>query len=130
VADATAPPARRDDAFELAEAATRELPASRLGSAVWPLVGWAAFAAGLSLFIFFGSVRVESGLWDGRRMRVSRIWSRFVEYLGEQGATPGNIALVSTAVAFALLGSLALVWLALRVSDQPPGHSTNSNPDS
>jgi hypothetical protein len=88
-------------------------------------MAWAVFAAALVIFLRFGSVRVEAGNWDGRRMRVSQIWNRFLEFLAGQGATPGQIVMVTGAVALSMVGSLALVWLALHLRD----HSISPLPD-
>lgn len=118
MADATAPPARQEDALELPRVAARERPLVAAGASLGPLLAWGAFAAALGMFLRFGSVRVEAGNWDGRRMRVSQIWDRFLDFLAGQGATPAAIAVVTAATILSLIGGLILVWLAMRLRDQ------------
>lgn len=85
-----------------------------------PLVlaaGWLLFTVGLAWFIYAGSVRVGAGHWTGQRLRVRVIWSRFLDFLADQGANSLVAGLVILMAVLTLLGSLALLWWALGNDD-------------
>lgn len=75
--------------------------------------GWLLFTAGLTWFMFAGSVRVGSGHWTGQRLRVRVIWSRFLDFLADHGASSLLAGLVVLMAVVTLLGSLALLWWVL-----------------
>ncbi|MCA9864338.1 MAG: hypothetical protein R2853_20045 [Thermomicrobiales bacterium] len=86
-------------------------------------VGWLLFAAGLGWFVFAGSVRVGAGHWLGQRLRVRLIWTRFLDFLADHGASSLLVGLVGLAAVLTLLGSLALLWWVLGQqadADEPP----------
>lgn len=106
-----------DDAREPAPADRSVLPLQ----VSWPLaVGWLIFAGALLSFILVGTVRIGAGNWLGQRLRVRVVWVRFLDYLGDQGASPLMVGLVALAAVIALVGSLALVWFVLGLRDTAP----------
>jgi hypothetical protein len=120
VANAAVPRARHEDGFELPAEAVHSATVPALPRQSWlPLLLWAIFAALFFGFLFFGSVRVGAGNWTGRRMRITQIWSDFLGFLAGQGASVTVISVVVLMSAVALIGGAGLVWLALRLHDQP-----------
>lgn len=95
-----------------------------LGRPITLAVGWLAFVIGLGWFIAAGSVHVGAGHWLGQRLRVRVIWSRFVDYLGDHGATSLTVGLVLLTTLLTLLGSLVLLWWVIgrdNGDSEPPG---------
>ncbi len=86
---------------------------------------WAAMVAGVVLFLAFGSLRVGAGLFEGRRLPVREIWSRFVSFLIEQGASPLMVGVVTVLAALTLVGAAVALWLALGLRN-----SSADTPDS
>jgi hypothetical protein len=121
VADATVPRARHDEALA-ADAEITPAVADSADPAVPRalLLLWAALAAGLVAFLAFGTVRVGAGNWFPRRMPIREIWSRFLGFLADQGASPILILLVTASAAAALVGAGYVVWLAFALRDAPP----------
>jgi hypothetical protein len=125
VADATVPRTRQEEALVLPDESAIEIavPVSRRPRVLTIL--WATFAVLIVSFLLFGTVRVEAGNWNGRRMRVTQIWERFVEFLTDQGASAAATAVVTVAAGVALIGGIWLVWLAFGIRDgdsqTPPG---------
>jgi hypothetical protein len=119
VADAAVPRPRQDEALidseEIGDA--RRLPlASHLPRSL--ILLWAALVVLLPAFLLFGSVRIGAGNWNGRRMSVPLIWSRFVAFLSDQGASAGVIAVVVATAALTLVGCAWLLWLAFGLYNQ------------
>jgi hypothetical protein len=115
-----APHARHEDPLALGgEPAAVAEPRHR-ASLAWPLVAlWAAMIAGFIAFLVFGSVRIGAGYWIGRRMPIREIWTRFLAYLGDQGASPAIVAAVAATVAVTAVGVGWALWLALGLTDAP-----------
>lgn len=122
MANAAVPRTRQEDAFERSEEPEREAPAGvgLLRQSRILVLLWGLFALGVAGWLLFGMVRVGAGAWSGRRMRITQIWSRFVAFLGDQGASPVVISLVALAVTVALIGGIWLVWVGMRLPDAPP----------
>jgi hypothetical protein len=119
VANAAVPRARREDGFEIPDEAVRNAAIPALPRKTWLLaLLWAIIAALLFGYLFFGSVRIGAGNWTGRRMRITQIWPSFVSFLEEQGASAPVISVVALMLAVALIGGIALVWLAMRLQNQ------------
>ena len=81
---------------------------------------WAAIVLAIVLFLFFGTVHVGAGNWIGRHLSVPEIWSRFLGYLANQGASTLIIAAVVAAAGLSLLTGGVLLGLAFGLRDQPP----------
>lgn len=111
--EVTAAPAVDEPSATSAASLRADHPARGLRLPLVLAAGWLLFTVGLAWFIFAGSVRVGAGHWLGQRLRVRIIWSRFLDYLADHGASPPATSLVALAAISALLGSLALLWWAL-----------------
>jgi hypothetical protein len=128
VADATVPRPRSDDALPLRD--TREVEQSL---ALWDrlpwlrIVLWTVLVASLAGFLALGTVRVGAGNWNGRRLRVSLIWDRFLEFLATQGFAGLAVAAVILAVSVALAGSAYLLWLAFGLRDAGASDSRDAS---
>ncbi|MFT4037819.1 MAG: hypothetical protein QM692_06540 [Thermomicrobiales bacterium] len=86
----------------------------------WALAaGWLVFVVGLIWFLYAGMVRVGAGHWLGQRLRVRIIWSRFLGWLPDHGASPLLVGLVVAAAVLALVGGVALIWLAMTMRTEP-----------
>lgn len=83
-------------------------------------LGWLVFVIGLGWFLYAGMVRVGAGHWLGQRLRVRIIWSRFLNWLPDHGASPLLVGLVASAAVLALVGGVALVWLAMSMRTESP----------
>lgn len=80
---------------------------------------WLLLSAAILGFIALGSVRIGAGNWTGQRMRISRIWANFLEYLGQQGASPLVTGVVVALAIVSVLGGCCLIWSAMAVRDEP-----------
>jgi hypothetical protein len=118
VADATVPQQRHEESLVLRDErdGAQALPIPSRIPWLRTLV-WAALVTLLGAFLVFGSVRVGAGNWNGRRMRVTIIWERFLQYLGDQGFSAPITALVILSLATAIAGSVWLLWLAFGLRD-------------
>lgn len=92
------------------------------------LILWTALVVLLGAFLLIGSVRIGAGNWIGRRMSVPEIWSRFLDYLADQGASPAIVALVVITAAITVIGGAGLVLVAFGVRDVD-AHQGRDNPD-
>jgi ABC-type sulfate transport system permease component len=72
-------------------------------------------------FILLGSLRVGAGNWMGRQMPVREIWSRYVGYLTDQGASTALVVAVTAAAVVALIAAAVGLGLALGLRDDPGG---------
>jgi hypothetical protein len=121
VVEATAPAPRQEQARMLTAepgetAAVRGVPMPSR-----PLIVlWAGLVAAFVFFLVFGTLRVGAGNWIGRRMSIRTIWSRFIEYLGDQGATPAHVLVLVAALVVAIVGAVCLLWLAFALMNAPP----------
>jgi hypothetical protein len=80
---------------------------------------WALMVAALLAYLAFGTVRLGAGNWIGRRMPLREVWTRFLEYLTNQGASPGIVLAVTAAAGLSLVGAGCVLWLAFGLRDSP-----------
>jgi hypothetical protein len=86
----------------------------------WLVVLWAGFVLATVAFLAIGTLRIGAGNWIGGRMPVRLIWSRFLEFLTDLGASGPLIFLVAAAAIAALILSAIALWLALGLRDVLP----------
>ena len=84
------------------------------------LVLWIGSVLATVAFLAIGTLRIGAGNWIGRRMPLHVIWSRFLEFLNDLGASRPLIFLVAAAAIAALVLSAVALWLALGLRDVPP----------
>jgi hypothetical protein len=120
VADITVARAQREETRTLPAEAPAE-PVARSFPALPRLlmVLWAGSVLATVGFLAFGTLRIGAGNWIGRRMPVRVIWSRFLEFLTDLGASGPLIFLVAAAAIAALVLSAGALWLALGLRDAP-----------
>lgn len=102
-----------------AVAAAEATPAQRGWSPVAVAI-WLVFAVGITLFIAVGRVPIEAGWRAGRTMSVREIWSLFTLELAQVVGPWLSPVLITGVVLLALAGALVCLWLAMRVTDEPP----------
>jgi hypothetical protein len=89
------------------------------------MILWAGLVLATGGFLVIGRLRIGAGNWIGRRMPAREIWSRFLDFLTDHGAS-GPLILIVTAAAIAALVIAALAfWLALALRDAPPESVTD-----
>jgi hypothetical protein len=121
VADVTVARAQREEMLTLpveapAERVARPFPALPRSL----MILWAGLVLTTGGFLAIGRLRIGAGNWIGRRMPAREIWSRFLDFLTDHGAS-GPLILIVTAAAIATLVIAALAfWLALALRDAPP----------
>jgi hypothetical protein len=121
VADVTVARAQREELLTL----PAEPPAERVARPFPTLprslvILWAGLVLATGGFLVTGRLRIGAGNWIGRRMPAREIWSRFLDFLTDHGAS-GPLILIVTAAAIATLVIAALAfWLALALRDAPP----------
>jgi hypothetical protein len=93
---------------------------------LWSVVAWTAMVGAIAVFLVFGTVEIGAGNWLGRRLGIPEIWSRFLGYLANQGASPLTVLLVAAAAALSLVTAALVLWLALTLRDQPRAASDDS----
>jgi hypothetical protein len=81
---------------------------------------WAVLVLGAAAFLIFGSLRIGAGSRIGRRMPVREIWSRFLGYLADHGASSALLIAVSGAAVVALIAAAIALWLAFALEDKHP----------
>lgn len=117
MADATAARAQREDPLAVpADAAVRTVARAAPALSRPLVVLWAGIVLATAGFLFLGSLRIGAGNWIGRRMPVREIWSRFLAYLADQGASAALVIVVTAAVV-ALIAAGVGLWLALGLRD-------------
>ena len=84
------------------------------------MILWAGSVLAILGFLAFGSFRIGAGNLIGRRMSVRVIWSRFLDFLTDLGASRPLIFFVTAAVIAALVLAAIALWLALGLRDAPP----------
>jgi hypothetical protein len=89
---------------------------------------WLAFAIATAGFLAVGSIVVRAGDWIDQPLRVRDVWSRFLRYLVDQGASPALVVVVAAAATIALLGAAYALWLALALEDQQPVPASDDAP--
>ncbi|MGH2614105.1 MAG: hypothetical protein ACRDJC_02600 [Thermomicrobiales bacterium] len=120
MADITVTGARRDEAPALSEEPATAGVARAMPALSRPLaVLWAGIVVAIAAFLAFGSVRIGAGNWAGLRMPVREIWTRFIDFLVGEGASPTLVILVTAAAAVTLAGAAGALWLAFSLKDAP-----------
>ena len=98
-----------------AEPAARSFPAlPRL-----LMVLWAGSVLATVGFLVFGTLRIGAGNWIGRRMPIRLIWSRYLNFLTDLGASGPLIFLVAAAAVATLVIAAVALRLALGLHDAP-----------
>ena len=88
---------------------------------------WMGLVLGIAAFLTLGSLRTGAGERIGRRLPIREIWSRFLGYLADQGASSALVIAVSVTTAVALVCAAIALWLAFGLRDAPPvPHSDES----
>jgi hypothetical protein len=121
VADVTVARGQREEMVRLpAEAPADEV--ARLFPALPRslMVLWAGLVVATGGFLVTGRLRIGAGNWIGRRMPAREIWSRFVGFLTDHGASEPVVLLVTAAAVVALVMAALSFWLALGLRDAPP----------
>jgi hypothetical protein len=100
--------------------AEREVIPARRAWSPAAIAIWLLFALGITLFIAAGRVPIEAGWRAGRTMSVREIWSLFTLELAQVVGPWLSPVLITGIVLLVLVGSLVCLWLAMRVTDEPP----------
>ena len=121
MADVTVARAGREELLTLpkempAETVRRSLPALPRSL----MILWAGLVLATAGFLVTGRLRIGAGNWIGRRMPAREIWSRFVGFLTDHGASGPVVLLVTAAAVAALVIAALSFWLALGLRDAPP----------
>ena len=82
---------------------------------------WTGLVLTTAAFLVLGSLRIGAGNRIGRRMPVREIWSRFLGYLADHGASSALLIGVSGAAVVALIAAAIALWLAFGLEDKHPG---------
>ena len=128
MADVTVARAQREELRPLpaeapAKTAARSLPALPRSL----MILWAGMVLATAGFLVTGRLRIGAGNWIGRRMPAREVWSRYVGFLTDHGAS-GTLVFVVTAAAIATLVIAAFaLWLALALRDAPPESSADTS---
>jgi hypothetical protein len=120
VADVSVARAQREEMLPLA--AERPAKAAAWSFPVLPrslMILWAGMVLVTGGFLLTGTIRIGAGNWIGRRMPVPEIWSRFLSFLTDLGASGPLILLVTAAAIISLLVAALAFWLALALRDTP-----------
>ena len=80
-----------------------------------PMQFWAGLVLASAGFLVTGRLRIGAGNWIGRRMPAREIWSRFIDFLSDHGASGSLVLFVSAAAVVALLLAVLALWLAFVV---------------
>lgn len=121
MADVTVARAQREELLTLpaeapAERGARPLPALPRSL----MILWAGLVLVTAGFLVAGRLRIGAGRWIGRRMPAREVWSRFLDFLTDHGATGPLILTVTAAAIAALVIAVLALWLALALRDAPP----------
>jgi hypothetical protein len=121
VAEVTVARAQREEMLTLpaeapAQAAARSFPALPRSL----MILWAGLVLLTAGFLVTGTLRIGAGNWIGRRMPPREIWSRFIDFLTDHGASGPLVLFVTAAAIVALLIAALALWLALALRDAPP----------
>ena len=119
MADVSVARTQRDDGLTHQTDAPKKAIGSRFPELQRPiLVLWIGLVLATLTFILIGTLRVGAGNRLGRPMPVRETWSRFLDYLTEQGASPGVVVAVSGAAGIALIAAAIALWLAFSLKDE------------
>jgi len=91
------------------------------------MILWAGLVVATAGFLVTGRLRIGAGHWIGRRMPAPEIWSRFVGFLTDHGASGPLVLFVTTAAIVALIIAVVAFWLALALRDAPPESATDTS---
>jgi hypothetical protein len=91
------------------------------------MILWAGSVLVVAGFLAFGTLRIGAGNMIGRRMPVRLIWSRFLDFLTDLGASELLIFLVAAAAIAALVLSAVALWLALGLRDAPSQQAADTS---
>ena len=106
-----------------AEAVARPFPALPRSL----MILWAGLVLATGGFLVTGRLRIGAGNWIGRRMPAREIWSRFLGFLTDHGASGPLILLVTAAAIMALVIAAVAFWLALALRDAPPESAADTS---
>lgn len=121
MAEVTVARTQRDDVLERPAEASREGVVTSFPVLSRPLVVlWIGLVLGMVAFLALGSLRIGAGNRIGRRMPIREIWSSFLAYLAEQGASAALVAAVVAAAVIALIAAAIALWLAFGLRDAYP----------
>jgi hypothetical protein len=121
VADVTVARAQREEMHTLTAETSAEADVQSFQALPRLLVVlWVGSVLATVAFLAMGTLRVGAGNWIGRQMLVRVIWSRFLEFLTDLGASGPLIFLVTAVAIAALVLSAVGLWLALGLRDAPP----------
>jgi hypothetical protein len=121
VADVTVARTQREELLTLpadAPAERRARPFPALPRSL--MILWAALVLVTGGFLVAARLRIGAGHWIGRRLPAREIWSRFLGFLTEHGASGPLIFIVTAAAIAALVIAALVLWLALALRDAPP----------
>ncbi len=121
MAEVTVARAQREEMLTLpaeapAQAAARSFPALPRSL----MILWAGLVLVTAGFLVIVRLRIGAGNWIGRRMPAREIWSRFIDFLTDHGASGPLVLFVTAAAIVALLIAAIALWLALALRDAPP----------
>ena len=91
------------------------------------MILWAGFVLATGGFLVTGTLTIGAGRWIGMRMPVRRIWSRFIEFLTDLGASEPLLLLVTAAAIATLIVAAVAFWLALALRDAAPESATDTS---
>ena len=126
MADVTVARTQREELLTL----PAEAPAER-GARPFPalprslMILWAGLVLVTGGFLVAAKLRIGAGHWIGRRLPAREVWSRFLGFLTDHGATGPLILIVSAAAIAALVIAAVALWLALALRDTPPESATD-----
>ena len=121
MAEVTVARPQRDDALARPEGMSKADVVRSFPRISRPLVFlWAVLVLGAAAFLIFGSLRIGAGSRIGRRMPVREIWSRFLGYLADHGASSALLIGASGAAVVALIAAAIALWLAFALEDKHP----------
>ena len=120
MADVTVARAQREEMLTLpaeasAERAIRSFPALPRSL----MVLWVGLVLATGSFLVSGRLRIGAGNWIGRRLSALEIWSRFLDFLTDHGASGPLVLIVTAAAIVALVLAALAFWLALALRDAP-----------
>ena len=90
------------------------------------LILWTGLVLVTAGFLVTGRLRIGAGNWIGRRMPVREIWSRFLDFLTDRGASEPLVLLITAAAIVSLLVAALALWLALALRDVPPESASDT----
>ena len=128
MADVTVARAQREEMLRLpAEAPVDEVarPFPALPRSL--IILWAGLVVATGGFLVTGRLRIGAGNWIGRRMPAREIWSRFLDFLTDHGASGPLILIVTAAAIVALVIAALAFWLALALRDAPPESAADTS---